>query len=170
MTINNKNLLGCGIVTAIVLVMLVAVCIWLSSGKESGVHFANEIDQYALDYIRDHQILIHGEVLIAYYDDTIQMDGTEAAILTTKRIIYHKDGRNNAIDLSSIQDIHHKKVPLAGDIIEVYASSGHSMKIEIAPLNGGETYRSALMRAWKNAKIGLDASEQKTSVEDMLDR
>jgi hypothetical protein len=37
-------------------------------------------------------------------------------------------------------------------------------------LNGGETYRSALMRAWKNAKIGLDASEQKTSVEDMLDR
>ena len=81
MTTIIKNLPGCGIVAAIVVVVFVAVCIWLSSGKESGVHFANEIDQYALDYIRDHQILIHGEVLIAYYDETIQMDGTEAAIL-----------------------------------------------------------------------------------------
>jgi hypothetical protein len=82
----------------------------------------------------------------------MRMDGSEAAILTTKRVIYHKNGQNEAIDLAAIEDVQHRKETLIGDIIEIHATGGRSMKIEIAPLNQGETFRSALLRAWQSAK------------------
>lgn len=145
---------GCGGIVVVVLLLIVVGVIWLGSGPESGVKLSNEMDEYALKYLDEHGILNPDEDLIAYYDVTLGMDGTEAVILTTKRVIYHRKGQNDVIELSAIDDVKHRKEPLIGDVIEVYASDGKSMKIEIAPLNQGETFRTALMRAWQNQREG----------------
>lgn len=137
----------------------VLVLVWLFSGPQSGVKLKNEVDEYAMVYLEDKKILTKGENLLAYYDVTMSMDGTEAAILTDQRIIYHRNGRNDVIALKNIADIHHRKEPLIGDIMEIYAVSGASMKIEVAPLNQGETFLTALTSAWEKAKSQATESD-----------
>jgi uncharacterized RDD family membrane protein YckC len=163
MTVKKKILLGCGIVTALFAIAAVGILIMLMLGPKPGVKLSNEMDKYALQYLSDHKILTSSEDLVVYYDVTLKMDGTEAAILTTKRVIYHKDGRNDAIELTAIKDVQHRKESFAGDIIEIHDSSGKTMKIQIPPMSQGETFRSALIRAWENTKTGTN--EQDTPVD-----
>ncbi|MEP2774814.1 MAG: PH domain-containing protein [Luteolibacter sp.] len=149
----KKNIfIGCGALLLLAGIGFVAALVWLLSGPESGVKLKNEMDPYALTYLTENNILTPDEELIAYYDATMGMDGTEAAILTNQRVIYHHNGTNDSIALSDIADIQHRKESIIGDIIEIYSISGTSMKIEIAALNQGETFHAALMRAWEYAK------------------
>lgn len=131
---------------------VVAAFVWLASGPESGVKMANEMDQYALDYIERHQLLTPDEKLVCYYDVTLSMDGTEAAILTTQRLLYHKGGRTTALLLAEVADVEHHYESLIGDVIVARTTSGEVMKIEIAPLNGGESFLRALNSAWQQAR------------------
>jgi hypothetical protein len=107
------------------------------------------MDQYALDYIAEHGLLSPGEELLAYYDATMAMDGTEAAIVTTDRVIYHKPGKTSAIRFEDIEEVRHRYETLTGDVLEVQAFSGQVMKIKIAALNHGERFRNVLMSTWK---------------------
>jgi hypothetical protein len=113
-------------------------------GREGGVRLSNNMESYALEYIEDYAILSDSEQLVAYYDYTISCDGTEAAIITDNRVIYHKDGRNEHIYLDDIVDIRHRD-EMGGDIIEIYSSDREVLMVEIAPLNGGETFLNALL-------------------------
>lgn len=142
-------LIGCGGLAALAITLVVLIGIWLSKEPESGVKLGNEMDQYALDYIAEHGLLSPGEELLAYYDVTFAMDGTEAAIVTTDRVIYHKQGKTSAIRFEDIEDVRHRYETLIGDVLEVQAFSGQIMKIEIAALNQGETFRNVLMSTWK---------------------
>lgn len=148
--------MGCGAVFALGVLLVIACGYWLFSGPEGGVKMSNEMSAYATKYLSDHKLLGADEELVAYYDATIGMDGSEAAILTTKRIIYHKPPGGDAMNLADIAEIKHRKETLIGDVIEIYASSGKSMKIEIAPMNQGESFLSALERCWKNAKGAVE--------------
>jgi hypothetical protein len=133
---------------------ILGLIVWLVSGPESGVKMANEMDPYALDYLAKHQILNSSERLVCYYDATVSMDGSESAIVTTERLIYHKDGRTTALALTDVTDIQHHYESLVGDVIVATSSSGESMKIEVAPLNGGETFLAALRNVLKQATGG----------------
>jgi len=126
--------------------------VWFLSGPEGGVRLSNEMEQYATQYLEERDILNGSESLIAYYDVTISLDGTEAAILTTERVIYHQSGMTTTIALSDITDIRHRQEGLIGDIIEIDSRSGIPMKIEIAPFNQGETFLNALRTAWEKSK------------------
>ena len=77
---------------------------------------------------------------------------TEAAILTTERLVYHNGGKSTAIPLSDITDIRHRKDAMIGDIIEIDSRSGMPMKIEISLFNQGETFLNALRNAWERSK------------------
>jgi hypothetical protein len=154
--LKKKILLGCGAVFVLGVILFLAGCYLLLSGPAGGVKMSNEMNEYATKYLSDHKILGADEELVAYYDVTIAMDGSEAAILSTKRIIYHKAPGGDAIDLADIADIKHRKETLIGDVIEIYSQSGKSMKIEIAPLNQGETFLSALELGWENAKVAAE--------------
>ena len=132
--------------------LVVGFCFWLTSMPESGVRLGNEMDRYALDYLAEHGLLNPGEEVLAYYDATMSMDGSEAAILTNERVMYHKDGRTTAIPIRDIEDVKHRKEGLTGDVIEVHAVSGQVMKIEIAPLNLGETFNNVLISTWERAR------------------
>src|SRR4030042_335923 len=140
--------LGVGLFT--VLAVVIALFIWLSSGPEGGVRLSNEMEDYALEYIQTHKLLNPTETLIAYYDVTLSCDGSEAAILTNERVLYHKRGRNQSIALGDIEAIDHRQERFSGDIIEVRGTGGQQLKIEIAMFNNGKSFYAALRHAWEN--------------------
>ncbi len=144
--------IGCGTIAVLVLVAFVWLGWSFFSGPVGGVRLSNEMEQYALDYLAEHQLLDSEEDLVAYYDATLTLDGTEAAILTTQRVVYHKAGQTTSIPIQEIEDIQHRYESLGGDVIEIHARSGLPMKIAIAPLNSGESFVNALMRAWERTR------------------
>ena len=112
---------------------------------EGGVLLGNEIPTYALNYIQEHDILAREEKLIAFYDVTIVLDATEAALLTDKRVIYHKDNKNSDIRYSDILNVKHSEESWTGDVFIIQSKEGDWMKIEIAPFNGGSVFKEVLM-------------------------
>ena len=145
-------LIGCGSLIGILLIVIVVGVIWTLSGPKGGVLLPNEMETYALESLNEHKILEGSEELLAYYDVTMSLDGSEAAILTTMRVIYHKNGQNSAINLADIEDIRYRKETITGEIFEISANSGQTMKIVIAPFNQGETFKNILMTAWKKLR------------------
>jgi len=104
----------------------------------------NEIPQSVYTYAATHQILDEGETIVTYYDATISLSNEESAMITNKHVIYHYNGRTTKMPLQDIVSINHTEETLAGDIITVESLDGNMMKIEIAPLNGGEIFLSVL--------------------------
>jgi hypothetical protein len=137
------------IIGGVVLVLLGGL-VWLGSGPESGVKLANEMDKYALDYLDAHHVLQPAEKPIAYYDVTLKMDGSEAALVTDQRVVYMKDGRITAITLADVESVEQGKATLS-DVYTVHSKKGESMRIEIATMNGGDTFYKELAAAWKRA-------------------
>jgi hypothetical protein len=114
------------------------------SFENSGVLMQNEIPQSVYTYAATHQILDESETIIAYYDATISLSNEESAMITNKHVIYHYNGRTTKMPLKDIVSINHTVETLVGDIITVESSGGNFMKIEIAPLNGGEIFLNVL--------------------------
>lgn len=141
------TLIGCGSIVMVAVIGIVGCVIWLSSGPGSGVKLGNEMDQYALDYLEEHDLLDEGEVVKAYYDATISMDGAEAAILTDRRVLYHRQGSTIEVALEDIVEVDHRDEGLVGDVIEIVDGRGDALRIEIAPLNDGVAFLRALERA-----------------------
>ena len=124
-------------------------CLLFLSGcenwDESGVKLYNEMPSYALEYIDKNKILDPKEKVLAYYDVTLSLDSGEATILTNKRVIYHKNNKNQSIKYTDIDDIEHRDEGfIIGDIILVKSVKGEIMKIEIAPLNDGKVFLDVL--------------------------
>src|SRR4051794_8674662 len=86
-------LIGCGLFVLLGAGATIAFVAWAVSTPDGGVKRENEMQPYALEYLAKHKILNDTEKLVAYYDATLSMSGTEAAILTTERVIYHNEGR-----------------------------------------------------------------------------
>ena len=148
--------IGCAVVLLSGFAVLVAVTIWVVTSPDGGVRLSNNIEDYALEYLEAHNILEPSEELVAYYDVTMSLDGTEVAILTTRRIIYHMSGRTMSIDLRDIEEIRHRYDAWLGDIIEIESASGITMEIEIAPFNNGETFKNVLMSSRERSKQESD--------------
>ncbi|GAA3521928.1 hypothetical protein GCM10022393_40500 [Aquimarina addita] len=125
------------------LICFVLVC--SCNMREGGVRVMNNMEEYAIKYMNTNQLLNTEEKVLAYYDYTISLDGTEAAILTDSRLIYHnKETTTSFIAIKDITDIQHRKETLIGDIIEVTDHNGDLFVVEIAPLNQGETFLRVL--------------------------
>lgn len=124
---------------------------WFVTLPEGGVLLTNEVPDYAREYIAEHDLVEADETILAYYDDTLRLNGSETTILTDRRLIYHSEAATTSIPLREIEDIQHMEDPLIGDIFIVVSESGRTMRIEIANFNGGETFHAVLMRAWRNA-------------------
>jgi hypothetical protein len=146
------GLIGCGGLIAVTLLVVIGFVAWMAMQPEGGVKLSHEMDQYAVKYLKDHNILEPDEQVLAYFDATMSMDGTEAAILTNRRIMHHLNGTTTALRLEDVIDIRHRKETLIGDIIEAEDASGNMISLEIAPLNQGETFKNAAMTAWKKAR------------------
>ena len=108
------------------------------------MRLSNDMEDYALEYLADHQILNESEDLIAYYDATLTLNGSEAIILTSERVIYHKDGRSDSINLADIEDIQHSEDTFPGRCVHRHFRFGQ--------VNGGDRFNSVLMDAWERAR------------------
>jgi hypothetical protein len=137
-------LVGCGGAAGLKIIVICASLMTMTGGNEGNVRYANNMERYASRYIEEHRILDPGERLVAYYDNTLDLDATDAAILTDRRLLYHFGGQTTAIDLADIADVRTSDDPLLGDIIDVTGADGTIMHIEIAPLNGGDGFLHAL--------------------------
>jgi|GEM_PF-2047343 len=152
MTAGKIFLIGCGVVMVIGGAIVAGFLVWLFTLPEGGVKLANEMDEYALAYLQEHRLVQDDESLVAYYDATLSMNGSEAIILTDRRIIHHRAPRTTAVELRNVENIHHRTETLSGDIFEIISRADPPMKLEIAPLNGGETFHQVLLDTWRKAR------------------
>lgn len=132
-----------GAVAAIATCMLAAA---FTGGAEGGTRFANNMEPYALDYIREHGLLEPGESIVAYNDASLSLDGSEAALLTDRRIVYHFHGQTTALALADVERVEHIDQGVLGEAIDVFGVGGEQVRIEIAPFNGGMDFLRALER------------------------
>ena len=142
MKINSMKIL----ITTSILLLIIACDNW----DEQGVKMANEMPKYATEYINKNNILHKDEKIICYYDVTLSFDASESAILTNKRVVYHKNKTNFSIEYGDIEEI--KYLEEFSDVIVVMDKEGGSIKIEIAPLNGGEIFYDVLKSKYDNFK------------------
>lgn len=128
-------------------IALIAFTAFSCGLNEGGVRVTNGIEQYAIEYMKDKQLLHANEEVLAYYDYTIILDGTESVILTDKRLIYHNaQTETKYVLLSDISHVDHIKDPLIGDIIRVKSTSGKQFKVAIAPFNEGYVFLDILRK------------------------
>ena len=109
--------------------------------NEGGVRTLNNLELYSLNYISDNKLLENGEKISAYFDYTILLDGTEAAILTDSRLIYHnKETITTSVNYSDIKNIDYKEESLIGYTIEITNNDSEVITIEIPPANNAEIF------------------------------
>ena len=151
------------VITLSLLVLLLFVPVAIISFKPWAtpeVLTGDSVSDDVLEHLRTHSILEPSEELIAYYDNTLYDDGTEASILTTRRIIYYCDNeicrgdgrfgdrnlrRTTAISLSDITDIQHRIGTMIndgfpGDIIEIQSAQGEQLTILIDMWHDGPSF------------------------------
>lgn len=121
--------------------------------REAGVCLPNQMDAIALGYIAERNLLDDDEELLAYYDDTISLDGTSLSLVTTKHLISHFEGNTTKLELAKIESIDPVEVPMA-DAWLITERSGKSVQIQVAVMNGGDVFEKVMTRAWKHAKDG----------------
>ncbi|MBE7385611.1 MAG: hypothetical protein F6J95_029960 [Leptolyngbya sp. SIO1E4] len=123
--------IGCGVPLTLVILIIFGGFIYFALGPEGGVRFANNMEDYALEYIEAQNLLQTGEKIVAYYDVSVRLNGSEAVILTDSRLIYHISGRNTVFNLADISTIDVSEDDLLGHIIQVTTTDGDTMVIEI---------------------------------------
>lgn len=139
-----------GIVSVVAMVVLIKFCNQM--GESAGVMASNEIPPKVLTSLEKKNLVGPGEKVIAYYDATISGDMSELAMVTSERLVYVNEGRTTSMKLADIADIKSRNESLVGDIIEATSDSGELIKVEVAPMNGGQTFLSALEAARKNKR------------------
>jgi len=157
--IGPMKILGIG--CAVIFLLSVCPCgglvVWFVTGPEGGVRLSNEMEDYAVAYLEDHNLLLEDEALVAYYDTTLSLSGEQAAILTNDRLIFHNHAAPDmVIKLSNVTAIRTWNEGIMGDMIEVDSADGRTMKIEIAPLNQGRSFINALQTQVERAGGSLD--------------
>ena len=127
--------------------LILTSCTFLD--KEGTVRVGSNMEAYALEYLENHEILYPDEKILAYYDYTISLDGTTAAILTDTRLIYHnQETTTTYFSLDEITKIDHYEKSIEGLFIEAWKGD-ELMMIEIAYWQGGDIFLNVLKKKTK---------------------
>ncbi len=113
-------------------------------GKEMGVTMGTQVTETTLADLRKRGLLREDEVLVVFYDATVSLDMSELAVLTNKRVMTTKAKAVASIDLADVATARHTTEGIIGDVIEVSANDGRRLRIEIAHLNNGSSFVTAL--------------------------
>lgn len=156
---NRTPLIIAGVVAALCCVCGVPAAFfgWAASLPESGVRAGNQLDRKTKATIERKAKLADGEEVVAFYDTTLAVDGSECAVITNHRVIYWKGDEVTDVPLDDIANFTHEEVPLAGDVFTITDTRGKVMRIEVAPFNDGAVFKDALERG-TGKKSGRDAA------------
>ncbi len=130
------------------LFLFVSLATGSDESKTGGTLTGNQMDAYASEYIADHGVLEPGEQIRVYYDVTLMLDSSEFAMVTDQRVVYWKNGSDTSMELIMIETMDVHEEGLIGTVIDIRSLDGTPMRIEIAPMNGGDLFASELESAW----------------------
>lgn len=130
---------------------------------EGGVKMVNEMGQADYKLIEDHHLNNAEGEIIACYNAGKGAANPELALLTTRQLVYLKDGKGtsfNLKDVTSLKDddeYQRKYTPNYWDTtnyyIEVTAKTGPRMRIIIQPKLQGSAFYEAIANALKQAGV-----------------
>ena len=138
--------IGCGGVVLLGVICFGGMLVYFATGPEGGVRVANTMEEYALEYIEENDLIDPDETIHAYYDVTISLDSTECAILTDRRLIYHSHRGNTELSCEDLVFVESEDLGIMGNGITVEDVNGDVIYIEVAALNNGVVFQSALER------------------------
>lgn len=137
------GLLGtCGVVAGL-------MALGASSNDTSGVILGAQVPDKTVDALIEKKLLGPNEKLLAYHDATVALDMSEVTFITTTRVVHAKDKTVATMDFRDVTKITARSEGIIGDVMEIAGEDGRTMRIEIAPLNGGESYVNVLEDAWR---------------------
>lgn len=137
------GLLGtCGVVVGL-------VALGASSDEPSGVVLGAQVPQPTVEALKSRNLLKPDEVLLAYHDATVRLDMSEVTFVTSSRVVSSHGETAAAVALVDVTKITHHTEGILGDIIDITSEDGRTMRVQIAPLNGGESYVNVLETAWQ---------------------
>lgn len=119
---------------------------YFASGPEGGVRAGNQLSKDDLAHLRGHVQLADGEDVISYYDNTMNLDGSEAVVLTNQRLVTWTASLTSELPVKDIKRIDHESDGLLGELLDVTGANGTLLRVEIAPLNDGQRFVDALAR------------------------
>lgn len=140
------------ILSATTLALFCGLAMGSDTSETSGTVLPNQLSSGTLSYLENNGLLDSGENIRVYYDYTISMDDSESAWVSDQRVAYHSAPNTTYMLLSDIASVDSREEGLMGTMIDVRSESGELMHIEIAPMNGGDTFVSELEYAWSNAE------------------
>jgi hypothetical protein len=140
------------ILSATTLALFCGLAMGSDTSETSGTLLPNQLSSGTLSYLENNGLLDSGENIRVYYDYTISMDDSESAWVSDQRVAYHSAPNTTYMLLSDIASVDSREEGLMGTMIDVRSESGELMHIEIAPMNGGDTFVSELEYAWSNAQ------------------
>ncbi len=116
----------------------------IGGSAEGGVRYTNNMEAYANERLAKDKVLQPGEKVQAYYDVTLQLDGSEAALVTDQRVIYTRGSTVTAIPIADIASVQRGDGAAGGDLFTIVSKDGTRIVIEVAPFNGGDGFYSTL--------------------------
>lgn len=137
-----------------------------SVNSEPGVKMVNEMERADHKLIEDQKLIDAGkdEEIVACYTTGQPTSNPELALLTNRRLIYHKDGRTTTLDLKEVTNLMDDEktrnsyassnrafIDFEQYYIEVQGARGTRMRIKIKPPDQGKGFYNALESAWKAA-------------------
>ncbi len=140
------------ILSATTLALFCGLAMGSDTSETSGTVLPNELSSGTLSYLETNGLLDSGENIRVYYDYTISMDDSQSAWVSDQRVAYHAAPNTTYMLLSDIASIDSSEEGLMGTMIDIRSKSGELMHIEIAAMNGGETFLSELEYAWSSAQ------------------
>jgi hypothetical protein len=120
-----------------------------SQEQPSGVVLGAQVPEATLKALEAKNLLKPDEALLAYHDATLRLDMSEVTLVTTSRVVWAKGDTAAAMALVDVTRITHHTEGLLGDIIDIVSIDGRTMRVQIAPLNGGDAYVNVLEEAWQ---------------------
>lgn len=132
----------CGVVVGL-------MALGASSDGQNGVVLGAQVAPQTVEALRARHLLKPDEPLLAYHDATVSLDMSEVTLVTPSRVVYAHRETTAAMALADVTKITHHTEGLLGDVIDITSADGRAMRVQIAPLNGGESYVDVLETAWQ---------------------
>jgi hypothetical protein len=149
---------GCAGVFLLGVLCVFGFVVWVATGPEGGVRVGNTMEDYALEYINENGLIEPDEAIRVYYDVTIA-DSSECAILTDRRLIYHRNGTNTEMSCENIEFVEIEDLGMIGEGITVEDVNGEVIYIEIAPFSNSGVFLGALERIVEENQTAARATE-----------
>lgn len=116
---------------------------------QNGVVLGAQVAPQTVEALRTRNLLKPDEELLAYHDATLRLDMSELTLVTPSRVVYARGDTAAAMALVDVATITHHTETLLGDIVDLTSEDGRTMRVQIAPLNGGDSYLTVLETAWQ---------------------